>query len=104
MSLAEHIPDGARVLMDTNPIVYWFEGSALAEPFEPIFADIQAGRIAALVTPITLAEVVSGPLRAGKEALAERYREAMTNNHGFSVCDTTADIAMIAARSAYGIG
>lgn len=84
--------------MDTNPIVYWFEGNALAEPFEPIFVDIQAGRIEALVTPITVAEVVTGPLRAGKEALAERYREAITSSRGFSVCDITAEITMIAAR------
>jgi predicted nucleic acid-binding protein len=98
VNLAEQIPDGARVLIDTNPIIYWLEGNALAEPFAPIFADIQAGRIAALVTPITVAEVVSGPLRAGKEALAERYREALTNGQSFTVCDMTADIAMIAAR------
>jgi predicted nucleic acid-binding protein len=98
VNLADQIPDGARVLIDTNPIVYWFEGSALAEPFEPIFIDIQAGRIEAVVTPITVAEVVSGPLRAGKEALAERYREAITLSQGFSVCEITAEIAMIAAR------
>ncbi len=95
MSLNEQLPDWARVLMDTNPIIYWLEGSELAEPFEPIFTDIQAGRIAALVTPITVAEVVSGPLRAGKEALAERYREAITRGQGFDVCDITTDIAMI---------
>jgi predicted nucleic acid-binding protein len=98
VNLADQIPDGARVLIDTNPIVYWFEGSQLAEPFESIFVAIQASRIEAVVTPITVAEVVSGPLRAGKEALAERYREAITTGHGFSVCDTTAEIAMIAAR------
>jgi len=98
MTLAAHIPDGATVLVDTNPIVYWFEDSPLAVAFESVFADIQAGRIDAIVTPITVAEVVSGPLRAGKEALAERYRQAITASQGFSVRDTNADIAMLAAR------
>lgn len=98
MTLAGRIPDGATVLIDTNPLVYWFEGSSLAAPFESVFADIEAGRIDAMVTPITVAEVVSGPLRAGKEALAERYRHAITAGHGFSVRDTSADIAMLAAR------
>jgi predicted nucleic acid-binding protein len=98
MTLAEHIPDGATVLIDTNPIIYWFENSPLAVPFESVFADVHAGRIAAIVTPTTVAEVVSGPLRAGKEALAERYRQAMTASEGFSVRDINADIAMLAAR------
>jgi predicted nucleic acid-binding protein len=98
MTLAEHIPDGATVLIDTNPIIYWFEGSPLAEPFESVFADVHAGRIDAMVTPITVAEVVSGPLRAGKEALAERYRQAMAASNGFAVRDINADIAMLAAR------
>jgi predicted nucleic acid-binding protein len=98
VSLAERIPDGATVLIDTNPLVYWFEGSELAVPFEPVFADIEAGRIDAVVTPITVAEVVSGPLRAGQDALAERYRQAITAGQGFSVRDTNADIAVLAAR------
>lgn len=98
VTLAERIPDGAVVLIDTNPIIYWFEGSELAVPFESVFADIQAGRIDALVTPITVAEVVTGPLRAGKDALAERYRQAITASNGFRVFDTNADIAMLAAR------
>jgi predicted nucleic acid-binding protein len=98
MTLAAHIPDGATVLIDTNPIIYWFENSPRAVPFESVFADVHAGRIAALVTPITVAEVVSGPLRAGKEALAERYRQAMTASEGFSVRDINADVAMLAAR------
>lgn len=98
MTLAERIPDGATVLIDTNPLVYWFEGNDLAAPFESIFVDVQAGRIDALVTPVTVAEVVTGPLRAGKDALAERYRQAITAGRGFGVRDTSADIAMLAAR------
>jgi predicted nucleic acid-binding protein len=98
MTLSARIPDGATVLIDTNPIVYWFDGSELAAPFASVFADLEAGRIEAMVTPITVAEVVTGPLRAGKEALAERYRQALTASPGFTVRDTNADIAMLAAR------
>lgn len=98
MRLADRIPDGALVLIDTNPIIYWFEGSDLAARFESIFSDIEARRIDALVTPVTIAEVVTGPLRAGKDALAERYRQAITESDGFSVRDASSDIAMLAAR------
>lgn len=98
MNLAKHIPDGATVLVDTNPLVYLFEGNSLVARFETVFEDIDSGRIQALVTPITLAEIVGGPLRAGKEALAARYRKALTASFGWSLRELDADIAVLAAR------
>ena len=98
MSLADGIPDGASVLIDTNPIIYVLEGSDLGKPFEPIFAAVDAGRIQAIVTPVTLAEVVSGPLKAGKEALAERYRRLLCSNAGWGLREIDAEIAMLSAR------
>jgi len=98
MNLASSIPDGASVLIDTNPIIYVLEGNDLGKPFEPIFAAVDAGRISAIVTPVTLAEVVSGPLKAGKDALAERYRHILCSNIGWSLRDIDAAIAMLAAR------
>jgi predicted nucleic acid-binding protein len=98
VNLADQIPDGATVLIDTNPIIYVFEGNPLGALFEPIFAAIDAGRIQALVTPITVAEVVTGPLKVGKEALAERYRQALCAGGGWSLRDIDADIAVLAAR------
>jgi predicted nucleic acid-binding protein len=98
MNLAQRIPDNATVLFDTNPIIYVLEGHPLATRFEAIFADVETGRIQALVTPITLAEVVSGPLRSGKEALAQRYRSTLTNAPGWTLRPFDADIAVLAAR------
>jgi predicted nucleic acid-binding protein len=92
------VPDGAIVLVDTNPIIYVLEGSPLAARFEPLFARVESGHIRALVTPITVAEVVMGPLKAGKEALAERYRRAITASRGWSVREIDADVAFLAAR------
>ena len=63
VSLAAQVPDGATVLIDTNPIVYILEGNPLGAPFRSIFEAVDRGRIRALVTPITVAEVVSGPLK-----------------------------------------
>lgn len=98
MSLADRVPDGATVLIDSNPLIYMFEGSSLAAAFDPIFVAIASGRIQALVTPVTLAEVVAGPLKAGKEALAERYRQALCAGDGWSLREIDADIAVLAAR------
>lgn len=97
-TLGADIPDGATVLLDTNPIIYTLEGSSLAKRFRALFASIDEGRIQAVITPVTLAEVVSGPLKAGKEALAERYRRALTDNPGWTLRAIDADLAMLAAR------
>ena len=98
VTLADQVPDGATVLIDTNPIVYLLEGNPLGAPFRSLFEEVDAGRIRALVTPITVAEVVAGPLKAGKEALAERYRRTITQNAGWGIRDIDADIAVLAAR------
>jgi predicted nucleic acid-binding protein len=98
MSLGDQVPDGATVLIDTNPIIYILEGNPLGDPFRAIFESVDSGRIRALVTPITVAEVVSGPLKARKEALAERYRRALTESPGWGTRDIDADIAVLAAR------
>jgi predicted nucleic acid-binding protein len=98
VSLADQVPDGATVLIDTNPIVYVLEGNPLSASFRPLFEAIDSGRIRALVTPITVGEVVAGPLKAGKEALVERYRRTITQNPGWGIRDIDAEIAVLAAR------
>lgn len=98
MNLGDQVPDGATVLIDTNPIIYLLEGNTLGAAFRSLFEAVDEGRIRALVTPITVAEVVSGPLKARKEALVERYRRTITQNPGWSIRDIDADIAVLAAR------
>jgi len=98
MSFGDQVPDGATVLIDTNPIIYILEGNPLGAPFRALFEAVDNGRIRALVTPITVAEVVSGPLKARKEALAERYRRTLTQSPGWSTRDIDADVAVLAAR------
>jgi predicted nucleic acid-binding protein len=98
MTLAAQVPNGGTVLIDTNPIIYLLEGNPLGTPFRSIFEAVDNGRIRALVTPITVAEVVTGPLKANREALAERYRRTITQNRGWHVRDIDADIAVLAAR------
>jgi len=98
MSLADQIPDGAAVLVDTNPIIYVLEGHARAARFRSIFEAIDTGRIHGVVTPITIAEIVSGPLKAGNDALAERYRHTLSQSPSWTVRDIDTDIAVLAAR------
>lgn len=74
------------------------KGARLGERFAPLFKAIDEGRIQGVVTPITIAEVVTGPLRSGNEGLAERYRSALTLGAGWSVRDIDTDTAVLAAR------
>lgn len=93
---APDLPEGALLLVDSAPIIYVLEGhDRLAARFAPLFARHAAGELVLAVTPITVAEVLTGPLRAGEEALARRYRGVLES---WQVIDFTSEMAEAAAR------
>lgn len=93
---AAELPDGALVLVDTAPIIYTLEGHrSLAPRFADLFRRGDAGQIGLAVTTVTIAEVLTGPLKAGEEALARRYRAVL---EGWQVVSFDADLAESAAR------
>lgn len=88
--------DGDLLLLDSAPIIYVLEGHPnFSSIFRPFFVAHDAGRVQFAVTTISLAEVLTGPLQAGDEALAERYRAVLETWH---VVELTAEIAANAAR------
>ena len=90
------LPDGALVLLDSAPIIDHLEGKPRhAARFRPLFDRQEAGAILFAITTISLAEVLTGPLRAGEEAVAKRYRAIMES---WQIVPLTADIAESAAR------
>lgn len=100
---AAALPAGALLLVDSAPIIYTLEGNArFAGRFAPMFERHAQGELVLAVTTITLAEVLAGPLRAGEEALARRYRAVL---EAWQVIDLTSDIAESAARlrGTYGL-
>lgn len=98
-SILAGIPAFATVVVDTAPVIYLLEGNELFLPrFFPLFHAAEAGNLQISITAITLAEVLAGPLKAGKDALAERYEGALREGLGWRVMDITADIASRAAR------
>jgi predicted nucleic acid-binding protein len=98
-SILSGIPAGATVVIDTAPVIYLLEGNERFLPrFLPLFRAAEVGDIRISITAITLAEVLAGPCKAGKEALAERYEGALREGMGWKVLDITADIAARAAR------
>lgn len=84
------------MLVDSAPIIYCLEGRAkYAKRFQPLFDRQTAGEILFAVATTTIAEVLAGPLAAGEETLAKRYRATMES---WQVVPLTVDIAESAAR------
>lgn len=99
VNLLHSIPEDVAVTVDAAPIIYFLDGHVeLAAAYQPLFAAAQSGRNQLLVSTITVAEVLGGPLARRNEVLAERYKHALTRGPGWSVLDVTLDVAEHAAR------
>lgn len=94
-----HIAVGAQVTIDTAPIIYLLEGnSQFLKQFLPLFERIEAGEIDAVVSVVTLAEVLAGPLRNGNEILADRYFRTLRSGSNWQIQEMDAELAFMAAR------
>jgi len=92
----EGLPENALLLVDSAPIIYVLEGHPdLAAVFRPVFEAHDKGLVRLAVTTVTLADVLTGPLSAGDEVLAERYRSTLKS---WFVVDLDTEIAESAAR------
>ena len=73
------LPEGATVLVDTAPWIYLLQDHPVFAPrFEGLFAAAEAGRVELALSTVTLAEILTGPYKAGELALAKRYEKALT--------------------------
>lgn len=90
------LEEAALILVDSAPIIYVLEDHPKLGPrFKPLFEAHAAGRVRFAVTTITIAEVLTGPLRAGDDALARRYRAILES---WQPVELDIDIAESAAR------
>ena len=94
-----NLPTRGRLVIDSAPIIYVLEDHpALAARFLPVFERAESRDYELVITTITLAEVLAGPLRHGDEAVADAYRDTLSAPPAWRVVDLTADIAHRAAR------
>ncbi len=97
--LGAQLSEGATVTVDSAPIIYFLEDHPrLAARYLPLFDAAARGEIAVVVSAITLAEVVAGPLRAGNEILAAQYHRALQSSRNWRISPVTEEIALLAAR------
>lgn len=77
-SLWGGLSEGATVLVDTAPWIYLLEDHAEFAPrFVGLFEAAERGQIQLALSTVTLAEVLTGPFKAGQAALAKRYETAL---------------------------
>ncbi len=90
---------GSRVTIDTAPIVYLFEDHhEYLKYYMPLFERIEAGEIQAIISVVTLAEVLAGPLRHGNEIMADRYYRALSKGNNWQIQAMDSELAFLAAR------
>jgi predicted nucleic acid-binding protein len=88
--------------VDSAPIIYVLEDHPrFALRFRPLFERQAEATLELAVSTITIAEVLSGPLKSDDETTARRYRSIMES---WRVVDLTAEIAESAARLRASLG
>ena len=91
-----NLGDGVTMLVDTAPWIYVLEDHPVFAPrFTGLFEAAELGRIQLALTTVTLAEVLTGPLKAKQTALAKRYEKALGRYH---VVPLSAQVALMAAQ------
>jgi predicted nucleic acid-binding protein len=90
------LPERALLLIDTPPIIYFLEGHPRFVPrFQSLFDAHARGECRFAITTITIAEILTGPIQAGNEPLARRYRAILES---WQTVALNVDIAEGAAR------
>ena len=90
------LSEGATVLVDTAPWIYLLEDHAEFVPrFLGLFEAAERGQIQLALSTVTLAEVLTGPFKAGQTALAKRYETALG---AYQVVPLSAAVASLAAQ------
>jgi predicted nucleic acid-binding protein len=81
------LPQGCTVLVDTAPWIYILEDHPEFAPrFAGLFEGAEQGHVQLALTTVTLAEVLTGPFKAGQTALAKRYEKALNHYRVLGVC------------------
>jgi predicted nucleic acid-binding protein len=87
VGLIREIGDGP-IALDTVVFIYFIEEHLLFLPMiDPIFAAIDARRLPAVASSLTLLEVLVVPYGTGNIPLAERYEQVLTRSRGLRVID-----------------
>jgi predicted nucleic acid-binding protein len=95
-AMIDDLPENGLLLLDAAPVIYVLEGHpTLGSRFRPLFEAQAQGRLRFATTTITIAEVMTGPLKVGDEARARQSRAILES---WRVVTLDSDVAENAAR------
>jgi predicted nucleic acid-binding protein len=90
------LPTGSKVFVDTAPFIYLLESHPrLADQFAGLFEAAAKGTLSIALSTVTLAELLTGPYKAGQIALAKRFEKALCQ---YEVVPISVPIAALAAQ------
>jgi predicted nucleic acid-binding protein len=104
--LKKDLADHKIVGVDTGVFIRHFQGDGLAELTTVVLREIQDGNCAAVVSSISLTELMVRPLQAGEDDLADLYRVLLHEMPNLEIVSVDPDIASRAAeiRAAHKTG
>lgn len=90
---------GKKVLTDSNIIIYLTEETAPYHHLSlELFSMIEQGSASAVISILSVAEVMSGPLRAGKADVAMTVKNYLLNFPNIHCQQTTAEVLDMVGR------
>ena len=90
---------GLRICIDTAPFIYFIEKNPkYLSLLRPFFAEINAGKIDALTSTITLLEVLVLPFKTKNESLAEKYRDILLYAEGLTTFEIFHEVSELSSK------
>ena len=90
---------GGRVYLDTNSLIYAFEQfDTFPGLIDHLLVPLQSGDLTVVTSTITLAEVLTHPIKNGDQALATAYRDFLMPTKHLELWPVDAAIADRAAQ------
>ena len=93
------------IALDTCLWIYHFEKHPeLSKPVEQILTSVANGKCRAIVSELTLMELITGPLKLGRQDAADEYETLITHFPNLILAPITRNILLEAAqiRALYG--
>jgi predicted nucleic acid-binding protein len=98
LALVDEIPAACTIAFDTNPIIYFVEENERFLPaLRPLFRRISEGGVNAVVSAVTLAEVLVRPLRLDRPDLVQQYRGLLQETPNLRILSLDVLVAEAAA-------
>lgn len=106
MKVADALRQAARLFLDTAPVIYYVERHPrYAAVVDDIFDRFDTGALAAVTSPVTLAECLVVPCRLGQASVRQGFVDLIVHGPSGTFVSLGETVACRAAelRAAYGV-